>query len=621
MSDLLIWDSIELIPKQKKTILWSGFNDFLDKDLISILDLIEENQESIRKTYLKWSYDLAEKKVFNIPVKDHFEIKPNFSFWWLSSFTEKCNFSKSPQIDNIIKLIALTQWKDFSKIKSIEVVSKNKALIKALQKLSEQHSINFFSNKKSFELPSIHVPHLLKSIVWFISHLCKIRYLRGVGIDLWRKSSANLTIFSYLANLSNKHLELFEHKSNFWSNFPNKIIDEGNDINWLHIFTPSKQIPNTKEASKILTCFNKSKTGEVHVFLESFLNYRIMLQAIKDWVAIRKIGSKVRNSLLQDDFLLQLMVDDWNKTFYGIDSINNCLNLNLFEAAMESVPNQKLGLYLHENQSWEMGLIHSWRKFNHGEIVGVPHSTTRFWDLRYANDERIHKKQSQNCYPKPDCIAINGEAQKNYFEKINYPDSELKLVEALRFFHLETKKEYVSDHEYKKNNDFVLILGDYLLENNEQLIEMLKSAAALLKSNLNFIFKPHPACMVPKSKFIGLNVEINEDDIVNLLSRSTIAVSSNVTTAALDVYFHGIPLACIINPNKLNLSPMLEIDKTVFVKTHQDLAKKISAAISRYQTINVKANDFFELDSSMQKWLSFIGSKLDSQTSSNKDIL
>lgn len=621
MSDLLIWDSTKPVPQHKKIILWCGFNISSDRDLISILDLIEENPESIRKTYLRWSYDLAEKEVFNIPVKDHFEIKPNFSFWWLSAFTEKCNFSKSPQIDNIIKLIALTQWKDFSKIKSIEVESKNKALVRALQKLSEQNSINFFSHKKSFEFPGIPVPHLLKSMAWLISHLCKIRYLRGVGIDLWRKSSANLTIFSYLANLNNKHLELFEHKSNFWSNFPNKIIDGGNDINWLHIFTPSKQVPNTKEASKILTFFNKSKAGEVHVFLESFLNYRIMLQAIKDWLTIRKIGSKVSNSLLQDDFLLQLMVDDWNKTFYGIDAINNCLNLNLFLAAMESASNQKLGLYLQENQSWEMSLIHSWRKFNHGEIVGVPHSTTRFWDLRYANDERIHKKQSKNCYPKPNYIAINGEAQKNYFKEIRYPDSELKLVEALRFFHLEDKKEYVAKLEEKENNDSVLVLGDYLLENNEQLIEMLKSAAVLLPSNLNFIFKPHPACMVPKSKFMELNVEINEENIVNLLSRSTIAVSSNVTTAALDVYFHGIPLACIIDPYKLNLSPMLEIDKTVFVKTNQDLAKKISSAISRHQAINVKADDFFELDSSMPRWLTFIGSKLDSQTSLNKDIL
>ena len=166
-----------------------------------------------------------------------------------------------------------------------------------------------------------------------------------------------------------------------------------------------------------------------------------------------------------------------------------------------------------------------------------------------------------------------------------------------------------------------MVLGDYLIENNEQLIEMLKSAAPLLPSNLHFIFKPHPACMLSKSKFTGLNVEISEENIANLLSRSIIAVSSNVTTAALDAYFHGLPLACMIDPNKLNLSPMLEIDKTVFVKTHQDLAKKFSSAISRYQAINVKADDFFELDSSMPRWLSFIGSKLDSQTSLNKDIL
>ena len=121
--------------------------------------------------------------------------------------------------------------------------------------------------------------------------------------------------------------------------------------------------------------------------------------------------------------------------------------------------------------------------------MGVPHSTTRFWDLRYANDKRIHEKKSKNCYPKPDYIAINGEAQKNYFKEMHYPDSELKLVEALRFFHLENKKDYVASLKDRQSNDFVLILGDYLLENNEQLIEMLQSAAPLLPSNLNFIFK------------------------------------------------------------------------------------------------------------------------------------
>ena len=620
MSNLLIWDSLEPIPENKKTILWRGFNVSSDNNLVSILDLIEENQESIRKAYLGWSYELAERNVSNISVKDHFEIKPNFSFWWMSAFAEKCNFSKSPQIDNIVKLIGLMQWTDFSNIKSIEVESKNKALIKALHKLSEQRSINFFLYQKTLQLPSIHVPHALKSIAWLTTHLFKIRHLKGAGIDLWRRSSANLTIFSYLANLSNKQLELFEHKSNFWSHLPNKILDGGHNINWLHIFTPSKQISNTKEASKILSYFNKSNTGEAHVFLESFISCKVIIQAIKDWFIIRKIGSKLRNSLVQDDFLLQVMLDDWNKSFYGIDAISNCLNLNLFIAAMGSASNQKLGLYLQENQSWEMGLIYSWRKFNHSEIVGVPHSTTRFWDLRYAHDDRIHEKRSKNCYPKPNYIAVNGEAQKNYFKGIYYPDSELKLVEALRFFHLENKKDSAVSLNDRPSNDSVLILGDYLMENNEQLIEMLKSTAPLLPPSLNFIFKPHPACMIPKSKFKGLNVEINEENIVNLLSRSKIAVSSNVTTAALDAYFHGLPLACMIDPNKLNLSPMLEIDKTVFVKTYKDLVKKISLSISRYQTSDVKPDNFFELNSSLPKWLNFIGSRLDSQTL-KKDIV
>ena len=76
----------------------------------------------------------------------------------------------------------------------------------------------------------------------------------------------------------------------------------------------------------------------------------------------------------------------------------------------------------------------------------------------------------------------------------------------------------------------------------------------------------------------------------------------------------------MIDPNKLNLSPMLEIDKTVFVKTYKDLVKKISLSISRYQTSDVKPDNFFELNSSLPKWLNFIGSRLESQTL-KKDIV
>ena len=266
-----------------------------------------------------------------------------------------------------------------------------------------------------------------------------------------------------------------------------------------------------------------------------------------------------------------------------------------------------------ENQSWEKALIYAWNKHKHGRLFGVAHSTVRFWDLRYANDSRIHSDINKNRYPKPDFIAINGKAQKNYFEKIAYPDAEIKLVEALRFFHLEHNKNTTIPKISHQDDDYILILGDYLMENNDQLIQMLLSAIPLLPSRLKFIFKPHPACFVSISKFKELPIVINEEDISSLLQKSKIAISTNVTTAALDAFFQGIPLACMIDSNKLNLSPMLEIDQTVFVKTYQDLVEKILLSLEGCQELSIKADNFFELDSSLPKWLSFIDNRLGSK--------
>ena len=610
MSDVLIWDSTSPAPKNRTVVLWQSFNlEYLDNTL-SILDLVEQNKSSVRSEFLSWSHDLGELKIFNISLKKHLEIRPNFSYWWLSLFVEKCNFSKSPEIDNAIKLIAFKQWLSSSQITSIEVKSNNPRLVRAFKTLSTISHLNFYSRISlisSFVAPKF---YNLKAIAWLFIHLYKSRYLKGLGLKAWRQSKESITIFSYLFNLDARRLKSNEHYSNFWTNLPNSIVKTGYGMNWLHIFTPSKQIPNAKTAASYLKNFNEQNSKEVHVFLESFINLRIILKSISDWHKVSKIASKLKRSLPKDDFIFNVLVDDWGKSFYGFHAINNCLTLNLFSEAMRSLPTQKLGLYLQENQSWEIALNYCWKDSDHHEIIGVPHSTTRFWDLRYANDPRIHNLQGSHTYLKPNAIAINGQAQKNYFKSIGYPDSEIELVEALRYFHLHSNSMNPSVTAGSREQSSVLVLGDYLLENNYQLISMLDKVALLLPNTIRFIFKPHPACPVPLSLFKGIPASVSEDSLENLLQQCTIAFSSNVTTAALDAYFRGVPVACMIDPCKLNLSPMLGIDNSVFVKTHQDLAIKILQSLDGDIRLERDPDNFFELDTSLPKWLSLIEKKL-----------
>ena len=280
MSEVLIWDSVSPAPKNRTVILWQSFNLDEAENTFSILDLVDKNKSSIRSEFLSWSHDLGELKISNIPLKEHLEIKPNFSYWWLSLFVEKCNFSKSPEIDNAIKLIAFKHWLASSQIKSIEVKSDNKRLVKAFQTLSMMTHLSCSSRTNFTSFFAIPKFYNLKAILWLFTHLYASRHLKGLGLKAWKQSKKSITIFSYLFNLDSKRLRLNEHDSNFWTSLPNSILKKGNGINWLHIYTPSKQIPNAKSAASHVNIFNQEDSREVHVFLESFLSLRIILKSI-----------------------------------------------------------------------------------------------------------------------------------------------------------------------------------------------------------------------------------------------------------------------------------------------------------------------------------------------------
>ena len=56
------------------------------------------------------------------------------------------------------------------------------------------------------------------------------------------------------------------------------------------------------------------------------------------------------------------------------------------------------------------GLIHFWKKYGHGNLIGTSHSTVAYWYLMYFNDERTLLDSSKNRLPKPNRVAINGNA-------------------------------------------------------------------------------------------------------------------------------------------------------------------------------------------------------------------
>ena len=113
----------------------------------------------------------------------------------------------------------------------------------------------------------------------------------------------------------------------------------------------------------------------------------------------------------------------------------NLLWIERFDRALRDAPHQVKGFYLCENQGWERAFIHAWRKHGHGELTAVPHSTVRFWDLRYFADPRTVQSFGAARLPQADRVALNGPAAIEAYLDAGFPKEIIRECEALRFAH------------------------------------------------------------------------------------------------------------------------------------------------------------------------------------------
>ena len=110
-TSLLIWDAEGEPPVGEWTpVLWREFVSNAQPDAVSIPALIETNADLLKKRYLAWVYELGETSIQGKRLVEHLQLRPGFSYWWMTLFAEKCNYSKSKQIDDAIRLMAFDEW-------------------------------------------------------------------------------------------------------------------------------------------------------------------------------------------------------------------------------------------------------------------------------------------------------------------------------------------------------------------------------------------------------------------------------------------------------------------------------------------------------------------------------
>jgi len=258
--------------------------------------------------------------------------------------------------------------------------------------------------------------------------------------------------------------------------------------------------------------------------------------------------------------------DDW----YGMSAFNNCLVLNLFEDFFNKLTKAPLGIYLFENQPWEMAFIHAWRSGGHGRLIGFAHSTIPFWSTRIFKDPRdLWPKDQPGCMPCPDRVAVNGPRARDALRLGGYPSDRLVDVEAVRYL----EEPAVADKVHSAAS-VLLVIGEYNWEITEQIIDIVKKALDVADFHGDVVFRSHPAT-TPLWDHLPRRFSIDSHPTSNdALRDANIVVCGALSSVAIEALRLGKPTFLVADGRTFASSPAEDFSPS-WVFGSESLAEKL----------------------------------------------
>jgi surface carbohydrate biosynthesis protein (TIGR04326 family) len=171
-------------------------------------------------------------------------------------------------------------------------------------------------------------------------------------------------------------------------------------------------------------------------------------------------------------------------------------------------------------------------------------------------------------------------------------------VEALRYLHLENKLSK-RNQAVGTTSKTILVLGDNIVGSNEKLIEIIYEADKNLNVPVNYVFKSHKARAFEFSSYNLKNFILSNESIEQQLNKSDIVITGNITSAAVDAYYYGLPVATLMDPRTLNSSPLRDIQGVSYFSTVSELIEIINKSL-----INKAQNHapYFNLNNDLVRW-------------------
>lgn len=567
------------------------WDEFLGgENAISLPALVEEKAAFYRAAFLSWTHDFSQTTINGSTLYDYLKLEDQFPFWWTTSLGQRFNINASSSINDVIKSMAFFDYLAQEKLCPISInITTEKDKLSDFFKLwgeSQEIKVNvklIHNTKKKKKSVLAYALYLFRFIIYGLFHLSKKQPQQNEFVFF--------DIFTHLKNGA-------EFKSNYWT----KLVEvlQKNNVQWNHLYYKTKHRFSYLNALKRIQLFNTSNTSHQHQLLEQ--NFRLVdyFKTLSRYFKIRKKAKKIFPQLSKAivcsnrgiDFSPYL-IDDLMDSLVGQEALKNCFYSVLMERAVKATPVQAKGVYLQEFQPWEIALVHYWKKTQRNDLIGMPHSTHRYWDLRYFFAEKFFLQYAQDIFP--DHIAVNGDYSAERCLENGYPEAILKPVEALRYLHHPNTPVVRKSTEEKRLN--ILICCDYQTKTSERLFEMVDQATKAGKLNCNVKVRMHPAFPLPTELLSQYGYEISKEEMVTALQETDWVITSNLSAIAVDGYYQGCNIAQLSDGLYFNLSPLRGVVDDLLFNSVEELKQMFFK-----QKQEKKSVSYFLIDSKTKKW-------------------
>jgi surface carbohydrate biosynthesis protein (TIGR04326 family) len=571
---------------------------------------VETHAERLRAKYLSFIADLSDFEYKSKSLANHFQLANGYNIWWMSLLAEKSVY-KSPVIADCIKLLALEEILIDGRPASLTLHTNNSSISESIEILCNRLSIEFLSNRSQIKFSIkrmfnprvlyLSLPHPFRAILFFLNHLILLVKTKKSRTPAWFNGPNAIFFFSYFIHLDQKKCSSGIFYSRQWEILPQVLQQYGIKCNWLHHFLKSDVAKDIFQGSKIVDTINENTlTNGTHALINSYSSFLSSWKVISVFFSILfkapnksiiKTAFNVRNSSVS---FWPILKKEWNNSFYGSTAIQNLLWIYQMDEALKEMPKQKLGLYLQENQGWERALITAWKKNGHGSIIGIQHSSIRFWDLRCFDEQRIVLGSDKWSQPQPDFTAVNGPYPFESYLEAGYAKESMVCLEALRYLNYNKRNLDESIDGEAKN---IIILGDILIESTKALLTKFDNIPKCWSS---LTIKSHPGALIDVNDYPALHLSEERAALSTILSNFDIAIVVGSTTAALDSYLAGLKVIVFLMEGELNMSPLRGFDGVSFVRTEADLEKALD--IFRESKLNSSTVDYFWSDKDLPRW-------------------